>query len=81
MQSLSTTKLTEEQASSLEVDLLTGFHVISGKERIIVLEGIADKGMRRIEEVVHVALQARNVSKTTVTKLKERKALFNSAIR
>ncbi|GMH41409.1 hypothetical protein BSKO_09319 [Bryopsis sp. KO-2023] len=41
LQSLSTTKLTEAQSASHDLDLITGFQLISGTERIVVVEGEA----------------------------------------
>lgn len=49
LQSLSTYKLTAEQAADTGLDLLTGFHLVDGKERLIVLEGHVDgKAMKAV---------------------------------
>lgn len=51
-QSLSTTRLTAEQAghpSGGGLDLLTGFHAVDGHERIVVVEGLAEGAMKLVK--------------------------------
>ncbi|DBA67916.1 TPA: hypothetical protein ACH3X2_014119 [Trebouxia sp. C0005] len=55
LQALSTYKLTAEQAAEHTLDLLTGFQLVDGKERMIVVEGLAEGAMQRVEGI---ALQA-----------------------
>ena len=51
-QSLSTLKLTQEQASDTTLDLLTGFHLVDGKERVVVLEGLEAGAMKVIKVMI-----------------------------
>ncbi len=56
-QTLSTTKLTAEQAADTQLDLLTGWHLVDGKERIIAVEGRADGAMRVVQAIIAWALE------------------------
>ncbi len=47
---LSTYKLTKEQMSSSECDVITGFQLEDGECHIIVLEGLKSQGLKRIWE-------------------------------
>lgn len=52
LQVLSTCRLTEQQAADTTLDLLTGFHMVDGRERLVVLEGVkGGKGLSVVEEV------------------------------
>lgn len=57
LQALSTTKLTPEQAADASLDLLTGFHLVDGKERVVVLEGRRE-GAVKLLQVRRWGLQA-----------------------
>jgi hypothetical protein len=46
---LSTYKLSQEQASDTDLDILTGFHLVDGKERMIVLEGLVEGIMKVVK--------------------------------
>ncbi|KAK9808931.1 hypothetical protein WJX72_006568 [[Myrmecia] bisecta] len=57
LQSLSTYRLSEAEASSPSLDLLTGFHMVDGKERMILIEGLAEgAGMQQINGIRMQAL-------------------------
>ncbi|GAX72591.1 hypothetical protein CEUSTIGMA_g47.t1 [Chlamydomonas eustigma] len=56
LQSLSTYKLTQEQASDTSLDILTGFHLVDGKERMIVLEGLVEGVMKVVKLIQEWAL-------------------------
>ncbi|XP_025106751.1 uncharacterized protein LOC112571726 isoform X2 [Pomacea canaliculata] len=49
---LSTYKLSIEQQTSKELDIVTGFHVLDGEKHIFVLEGLIDKGVRQLFEML-----------------------------
>ena len=42
--------------ADVEKDLLTGFQLVAGEQRLVVLEGLAEGGMRWIAEVADWAL-------------------------
>ena len=48
-QSLSTCKLTQAQALDMSLDLLTGFQLVDGKERMIVIEGLESGAMKIVK--------------------------------
>lgn len=49
LQTLSTQQLTPGQCCSGGLDLLTGWHLVDGKERIIAVEGNAEGAMKVIQ--------------------------------
>lgn len=81
LQSLSTTKLSDDQESSHTLNLLTGFHVITGAERLIILEGLADCGQQLLSLLALAVAEERSPPVIHGNKLQERKVLFNDQIR
>ncbi|KAK3287572.1 hypothetical protein CYMTET_4921 [Cymbomonas tetramitiformis] len=53
---LTTYKLDNEQINDPELDLLTGFHLVDGKIRLIVLEGLAAGIMQTVQRIATDAL-------------------------
>lgn len=49
LQALSTAQLTPEQAADRQLDLLTGWHLVDGRERVIVVEGLAEGAMKIVK--------------------------------
>ncbi|XP_020606074.1 uncharacterized protein FLJ43738-like [Orbicella faveolata] len=47
---LSTYKLSREQRKNKQLDIITGFQVLDGQYHMFVLEGLAEKGIRRLWE-------------------------------
>lgn len=47
---LSTYKLSKEQRTNKKLDIITGFQVLDGQYHLFVLEGLAEKGVRRLWE-------------------------------
>lgn len=47
---LSTYKLSREQRKNKQLDIITGFQVLDGQYHIFVLEGLVEKGIRRLWE-------------------------------
>lgn len=45
---LSTYKLSSDQRTNKDLDIITGFQVLDGKYHVFVLEGLADKGIKRL---------------------------------
>eukprot|EP00798_Chlamydomonas_sp_ICE-L_P018236 gene18236-24687_t len=78
LQSLSTTKLTPEQASDRELDLLTGFHLVDGKERMIVLEGM-DESYSMGLSIIDWALEDEVPEEEEP--MRKRLVVYNSAVR
>ncbi|EFJ51585.1 hypothetical protein VOLCADRAFT_87753 [Volvox carteri f. nagariensis] len=54
---LSTTQLTPDQASDRSLDLLTGWHLVDGRERVIVVEGLAEGAMKIVKGIADWALE------------------------
>ncbi|KAG2498371.1 hypothetical protein HYH03_003630 [Edaphochlamys debaryana] len=57
LQALSTAQLTPEQAKDRELDLLTGWHLVDGRERIVVVEGLAEGAMEIVKGIADWALE------------------------
>ncbi len=49
LQTLSTFRLTPEQCSDTSIDLLTGWHLVDGRERVIAVEGRSQGAMQVIQ--------------------------------
>lgn len=47
LRAIATKKLTEEEKKDRTLDFLGGFEIIDGEFRLFVIEGLADKAMRR----------------------------------
>ncbi|GFR51407.1 hypothetical protein Agub_g13845, partial [Astrephomene gubernaculifera] len=57
LQALSTTQLSGQQAGDRQLDLLTGWHLVDGRERIILVEGLAEGAMRIVKGIAEWALE------------------------
>ncbi|KAL6762514.1 hypothetical protein V8C86DRAFT_2518926 [Haematococcus lacustris] len=76
-QALSTYKLSEEQAADPDLDLLTGFHLVDGRRRLIVLEGLASGAMKLVAGIADWALSEVQVEEGWLP----RRVLASSAVR
>jgi len=71
---LTTFKLEPEQQQDPNVDLLTGFQLVDGKRRLMIIEGLADGAMREVAAIAKQAAAALPAgSKTTI--------LYNEALK
>ncbi len=78
VQSLSTQQLSAAQSTDPTLDILTGFHMVDGCERIIVVEGLAGGAMEGlVSQVAAWALEEPQPEPGWV----RRHVLFNRAIR
>jgi hypothetical protein len=48
---ISTKALTEEEKKDIDLDIITGFEFIDSEFRTYIIEGISDKGMKRLEQL------------------------------
>ncbi len=53
LQALSTCRLTPQQLTDTSLDLLTGWHLVDGRERVVAVEGRAEGAMTAIQVSVH----------------------------
>eukprot|EP00892_Ulva_mutabilis_P005256 jgi/Ulvmu1/3101/UM015_0141.1 len=78
LQSLSIHELDEGSSTDASLDVFTGFHLVDGKQRIIVVEGLAEQAMQTL--IVQVAEWAlRNNS--PLSNGQHRRVLYNGALR
>ena len=56
LQTLATSQLPPEKWADGTEDLLTGFHVVAGERRLVVLEGLAEGAMTWIADVAEWAM-------------------------
>lgn len=59
LQTLSTFKLSPEQAADPNLDIITGFQLVDGKTRLFVLEGLSDGAMKILDKL---AVQVKDTS-------------------
>ncbi|XP_043934019.1 uncharacterized protein KIAA1257 homolog [Protopterus annectens] len=53
---LSTYRLSLDQKESVELDVVTGFHLMDGKIHLFILEGLKDKAIRKLWEKISVKI-------------------------
>jgi len=70
---LRTLRLTEEQKADPHLDLLTGFACLEGWRRVMVVEGLRDRGLQAVVEAVPNRLARRNGA--------DYKLLYNPSVR
>lgn len=76
MRALTTYKFKEEEKRNGRLDFIGGFEIIEDETRIFCLEGLAGKGMKRLEEMV-----PRNMPNTARFKyLKNKEVLFKERL-
>eukprot|EP00891_Asterochloris_glomerata_P007094 jgi/Astpho2/7094/Aster-x1406 len=85
LQALSTYKLSDEQAADPELDVLTGFQLVDGQERMIVVEGLADKAMKVMAQLATKLLQDKasraEAAQSVAERYGQRRVLLNQAAR
>ncbi|XP_072328653.1 uncharacterized protein cfap92 isoform X2 [Scyliorhinus torazame] len=59
-------KVEIEQKESYHMDILTGFHVMDGRIHLFVLEGLKDKGLKKLWEMLPVRSVAHEEERITV---------------
>lgn len=70
---LTTYKLEPEQQQDSNFDLLTGFQLVDGQRRLVIIEGLAYGAMQEVASIAKQAAEAAAGSKTTI--------LFNERLR
>ena len=90
-QTLATYKFDKEQAKSTNLDVLTGFQVIDGKMRLIVVEGLKNGAMAHVRDLVEATtssssymdsakLQDKQKQEESAGRSKSKMLLFNPAL-